>query len=149
MTTRLVLLCSHLLFSATPEAAADAEREAAREVALIDALRVIRAAASWLQARPQLGHEVFARPLPGPDPQVASYMALIEACLTVLRGGTTWQRRHLSAGRRGTWSFDARRWVACGHGSLEIAKGARSHRRALIAKIGWPPTLPRERPSTQ
>jgi segregation and condensation protein A len=43
-------------------------------------------AAAWLQARPQLGHGVFARPSPGPDQQVASYMALLEACLTVLRG---------------------------------------------------------------
>jgi segregation and condensation protein A len=86
MATRLVLLRSRLLFPATPEAAAEAEREAAREVARIDALRAMRAAASWLQARPQLGHEVFARPRPGPDPQVASYMALMEACLTVLRG---------------------------------------------------------------
>jgi segregation and condensation protein A len=81
-----VLLRSRLLFPATPEVAAEAEREAAREVARLDALRVIRAAASWLQARPQLGHEVFARPRPGPDPQVASYMALMEACLTVLHG---------------------------------------------------------------
>ena len=51
MATRLVLLRSRLLFPATPEVAAEAEREAAREVARIaDALRVIRAAASCLQA---------------------------------------------------------------------------------------------------
>ena len=86
MATRLVLLRSRLLFPATPQAAAEAEREAAREVARIEALRAVRVAASWLQARPQLGHDVFARPPPGPDPQVASYMALMEACLTVLRG---------------------------------------------------------------
>ena len=42
--------------------------------------------AAWLQARPQLGRDVFARPPPGPDPRAASYMALMEACLTVLRG---------------------------------------------------------------
>jgi segregation and condensation protein A len=52
----------------------------------LDGPRFIRAAASWLQARPQLGHDVFAQPPPGRDPQVASYMALMEACLTVLRG---------------------------------------------------------------
>lgn len=86
MATRLVLLRSRLLFPVTPEAATEAEREATREVARLDALRVIRAAASWLQALPQLGHDVFARPPPGADPQVASYMALMEACLTVLRG---------------------------------------------------------------
>ncbi len=86
MATRLVLLRSRLLFPATPEAAEEAERQAEREVARLDGVRVIRATASWLQARPQLGHDVFARAPPGPDPQVASYMALMEACLTVLRG---------------------------------------------------------------
>ena len=86
MATRLVLLRSRLLFPATPEAAAEAEREAAQEIARLDELQFIRAAASWLQARPQLGYDVFARAPPGPDPQIASYMALMEACLTVLRG---------------------------------------------------------------
>ena len=86
MATRLVLLRSRLLFPATPEAAEAAEREAAQEVARLEELQFIRAAASWLQARPQLGHEVFARAVPGPDPQIASYMALMEACLTVLHG---------------------------------------------------------------
>jgi segregation and condensation protein A len=86
MATRLVLLRSRLLFPATPEAAVEAEREAEREVTRLDELRFIRTAASWLQARPQLGHDVFARAPAGPDPHVASYMALMEACLTVLRG---------------------------------------------------------------
>ena len=48
-----------------PEAAAEAEREAAREIERLDALRFVRAAAAWLQARPQLGHDVFARPRRG------------------------------------------------------------------------------------
>ena len=86
MATRLVLLRSRLLFPATPEAAEEAEREAAQEIARLDELQFIRSAASWLQARPQLGYDMFARAPPGPDPQIASYMALMEACLTVLRG---------------------------------------------------------------
>ena len=86
VATRLVLLRSQLMFPASPEAVAEAEQEAARAIARLDALRVVRAAAAWLQARPQLGHDVFARPRSGPDPRVASYMALMEACLTVLRG---------------------------------------------------------------
>ena len=86
MATRLVLLRSRLLFPASPEAAEEAERDAGREIARLDELRVIRAAAAWLQARPQLGRDVFARAPSGPDPHVASYMALLEACLTVLRG---------------------------------------------------------------
>ena len=84
IATRLVLLRSRLLCPATPEAAAAAECEAAREVARIDELRFIRAAASWLQARPRLGIDVFARGRAGRDPGAASYMALMEACLTVL-----------------------------------------------------------------
>ena len=86
VATRLVLLRSQLMFPASPAAVAEAEQEAARAIARLDALRVVRAAAAWLQARPQLGHDVFARPRRGPDPRVASYMALMEACLTVLRG---------------------------------------------------------------
>ena len=88
MAARLLLLRSRLLFPATPEAAAEAEREAEREMARLDELRFMRAAASWLQARPQLGQEVFARAPTGADPRAASYMALLEACLTVLRGRT-------------------------------------------------------------
>ena len=86
LATRLVLLRSRLLFPASPAEEADAEREAEREVARLAELHFIRAASTWLQARPQLGHDVFARPPAGPDPGAASYMALMEACLTVLRG---------------------------------------------------------------
>lgn len=85
MAAHLVLLRARLLFPATPEAAEDAEREAEREVTRLEGLRFVRAAVAWLQARPQLGHEVFIRPPRGPDPRAASYMALMEACLTVLR----------------------------------------------------------------
>ena len=86
VATRLVLLRSKLLFPASPEAVAAAEREAAREIERLESVRFVRAAAAWLLARPQLGHAVFARPTAGPDPRAASYMALMEACLTVLRG---------------------------------------------------------------
>jgi segregation and condensation protein A len=85
VATRLVLLRSQLLFPASPEAVAEAEREAAREIERLESLRFVRAAAVWLQARPQLGRDVFPRPRSGPDPRVASYMALLEACLTTLR----------------------------------------------------------------
>ena len=57
MATRLVLLRSQLLFAATPEEAEDAARAAEREVARWEALRFIRAAAAWLQARPLLGRD--------------------------------------------------------------------------------------------
>jgi segregation and condensation protein A len=86
MAARLVLLRSRLLCPATPEAAEQAEREADREVARLDELRFFRAATAWLQVRPQLGIDLFLRGRARPDPRVASYMALMEACLTVLRG---------------------------------------------------------------
>ncbi len=46
----------------------------------------MRAAAGWMERRPQLGRDVFARPSPGRSPRIAGYMALMEACLAVLEG---------------------------------------------------------------
>lgn len=86
LATRFLVLRARLLFAGSPEAAAEAEQEAAREIARARDLQLMRAAASWLEARPQLGREVFARPRAGRDPRVASYMRLMEACLTVLQG---------------------------------------------------------------
>ena len=80
LAARLVALRSRLLFAADPEAAAEAERERKR----LQDLQCVRLAASWLQARPQLGRDVFARPRRGPDPRVSSYIKLMEACLAVL-----------------------------------------------------------------
>jgi segregation and condensation protein A len=85
MASRLVLLRSRLLFPASPAAAAQAERDAAAEVRRLDDLALLRAAAAWLQARPQLGTDVFARPQPV-QPRDGGYVALMEACLAVLRG---------------------------------------------------------------
>jgi segregation and condensation protein A len=86
LVTRLVLLRAQLLCAASQEAVAEGEGDIVRAVAQLDALRLVRAATAWLQACPQLGHDVWARPRGGPDPRVASYMALMEACLTVLQG---------------------------------------------------------------
>jgi segregation and condensation protein A len=86
MATRLVLLRSRLLFPASPEAAAEAERDATAELRRIDALAQMRAAAGWLQARPQLGQDIFARPAAKAPPSDGGYVALMEACLVVLRG---------------------------------------------------------------
>jgi segregation and condensation protein A len=87
IATRLVLLRSKLLFPENPEAAAEAERAAATEIARLNALRFIRAAAGWLQDRPQRGQDVFTRRNSEQNPRVASYVALMEACLTVLQRG--------------------------------------------------------------
>jgi segregation and condensation protein A len=85
LATRLVLLRTRLLFPATPEAAADAAQEADIELRRITELQRMRTAAAWLQARPQLGVDVFARPTPEETRDVG-YVALMEACLVVLRG---------------------------------------------------------------
>ena len=85
IATRLLLLRSRLLFPAGPEEEAEAAREAGRAVRRLDQVMVVRAAAAWLDRQPQLGRDVFTRPQ-GRTPRVTSYMALMEACLTVLRG---------------------------------------------------------------
>jgi segregation and condensation protein A len=55
LATRLVLLRTRLLFPASPEAAADAEREAQTEIQRIEEMQVMRAAVAWLQPGPSLG----------------------------------------------------------------------------------------------
>ena len=84
LATRLVLLRSRLLLPSTPEMAGAAQAEARRELSRLQNLQFVRAAAGWLEARPQLGRDVFAAPRCERDPRVASYMRLMEACLTVL-----------------------------------------------------------------
>jgi segregation and condensation protein A len=85
MTARLVLLRSRLLFPQSPQDAREAERDTQREIGRIESRRFVRAAAAWLEARPQLGQDVFARGVPGRDPRAASYFDLMEACLLVLQ----------------------------------------------------------------
>jgi segregation and condensation protein A len=85
LASRLVLLRSRLILPASAEAAAEAERDAAAELRRLDALARGRGAAAWLQTRPALGQDVFVRPSRR-DPRIESYMALMEACLVVLRG---------------------------------------------------------------
>ena len=84
LATRLVLLRSRLLLPSTPEMAGAAQAEAKRELSRLQNLQFVRAAAGWLEARPQLGRDVFAAPRCERDPRMASYMRLMEACLTVL-----------------------------------------------------------------
>ncbi len=88
MATTLLQLKAQLLWPATPETAAQAEAEAARRLVALDALAQMRAAASWLSARPQLGHEVFPRGRGEhtPSPQAALYVAFLEATLVMLEG---------------------------------------------------------------
>lgn len=84
LASRLLVLRSRLLLASDPAEAEAAEQAAAREVERLRDLRFVRAAAAWLDARPQLGRDVFARPRRGPDPRMASYMSLMWACLAVL-----------------------------------------------------------------
>ena len=84
LATRLVLLRSRLLLPSTPEMAGAAQAEAKRELSRLQDLQFVRAAADWLEARPQLGRDVFSAPRRERDPRVESYMRLMEACLAVL-----------------------------------------------------------------
>ena len=86
LATRLVLLRSRLLFPSSPQAAIAAEQEAADALHRMATMVEMRAAASWLQARPQLGVDVLARPLAMAPAHEGGYVALIEACLVALRG---------------------------------------------------------------
>jgi segregation and condensation protein A len=85
LAARLLHLRSRLLLAQTPKDAAAAAREAAAEVRRIDEARFIRAAALWLDARPQLGVDMLPRPRTGRDPRTESFIALMEACLVALR----------------------------------------------------------------
>ena len=84
LAARLLVLRSRLLLPRSPEAEQAVLDEVERQRSRLQDLQFIRAAASWLDARPQLGRDVFARPARDRDPRVASYMRLMEACLTVL-----------------------------------------------------------------
>ncbi len=84
VAARLVQLWSRLFLPPSPGAEKAALSEAERELSRLQDLQFVRAASAWLGARPQLGRGVFARPQRERDPRVASYMRLMEACLTVL-----------------------------------------------------------------
>ncbi|AQU87083.1 hypothetical protein B0W47_05880 [Komagataeibacter nataicola] len=84
---RLVFLRSRLLFATQAEKQV-AESEARRTADQIEGLLQMRAAADWLEARPQLGVSVFARGGTDVDRSVSvrqgTYFSLMEACLNVL-----------------------------------------------------------------
>jgi hypothetical protein len=81
-----VLLRSRLLLPASPAAAIKAEQDAAAALRRLEEMILVRAAGSWLTARRQLGIEVFARPAATAPSREGGYVALMEACLVVLRG---------------------------------------------------------------
>ncbi len=93
VAARLVLLRSRLCFPASPEEEQAAEREVRDTHRQLDARRAMRAAVAWLDARPQLGRDVFARPV-GVSPRVSSYMDLMEACLAVLLRDEELEQQH-------------------------------------------------------
>ena len=84
MTSRLLLLRSRLFSSTSAETKSNAEDETRERGSREHDRHFIRAAVAWLDARPQLGRDVFARPSE-PNPRVSSYMDLMEACLAVLQ----------------------------------------------------------------
>jgi len=85
LASRLLLLRSRLLFPDHPQQLEDTGQLAGGPSSHANR-SVMRAAAGWMERRPQLGRDVFARPSPGRSPRIAGYMALMEACLAVLEG---------------------------------------------------------------
>jgi segregation and condensation protein A len=85
MAAWLTLLRTRLLFPDPPDEAAQAEAAGLRQrLADRDAARRL---ANWLEQRPQLGREVFARGVPEPAADAlpaADLTALLRACLTLL-----------------------------------------------------------------
>jgi hypothetical protein len=88
MATTLLQPEAQLLWPATPATAAQAAAEAARRLLALDALAQMQAAACWLSARSQPGHEVFpwGRGEHTPSPQAALYVAFLEATLVMREG---------------------------------------------------------------
>jgi len=93
MAAWLAWLKSRLLLPAGTEAAEEGELAADILAARLRDLSAIRAAAAWMGARPQLGHEVFARGMPEDHTEIdRSRLALDLASLV---------RAYLMAVRRG------------------------------------------------
>jgi segregation and condensation protein A len=88
LASQLVLLKSQMLAPASPAEAEGAEQAALRQLARVEELAAMRAAAGWLAARPQLGHEVHARGQREQQgrPRAERILAFLEATLAMLEG---------------------------------------------------------------
>jgi segregation and condensation protein A len=88
MASALVLLRSRLLLPAGPEEAQEAEQQAAARLEQVQELVRMRAAAAWLEARPQLGREVLPRGVAEQRsrPRSEQLVAFLEAVLVMLEG---------------------------------------------------------------
>ena len=87
VATWLVLLKSQLLLPADPAAAEQAANAVRAELLALEERAAMRAAAAWLEGRPQLGQTLFARGIrPAPAPRRSGFVALLEAGLIVFRG---------------------------------------------------------------
>jgi segregation and condensation protein A len=87
VATWLVLLKSRLLLPAGSAEAEQAANAVQAELLALEDRAAMRAAAAWLQARPQLGQEWFVRGRrPAPGPRRSGFVALLEAGLMVFRG---------------------------------------------------------------
>ena len=87
VATWLVLLKSQLLLPAAPAAADPAATAVQAELLALEDRAAMRAAAAWLEARPQLGQDWFVRGRRRePGPRRSGFVALLEAGLIVFRG---------------------------------------------------------------
>lgn len=87
MASELLRLRAQLLAPASPQAAEGAAAEADRRLGQLEELAVMKAAAAWLAARPQLGQDVFARGnqmRAAAGPRAETLVAFLEATLAWL-----------------------------------------------------------------
>ncbi len=92
LAARLLLLRARLLFRTLPKAEDASTIDADVELDRLCELAAMRTAAAWLDKRVQLGRDVFARAPPSDQgaaiQRAGGYVALMEACLAVLRSRT-------------------------------------------------------------
>jgi segregation and condensation protein A len=89
MAAWLTWLKSRLLLPKDMEGAAEGEQAAQVLTERLAELDRVRAITAWLEARPQLGRDMFerGRPEAGPGPVVAAnFVSLFQACIDVMRG---------------------------------------------------------------
>ena len=107
MAAWLTWLKSRLLLPKEMEGSDDAEQAAGVLADRLADLERVRAVTDWLEARPQLGRDMFERGRPeiAPGPTVAAdFVSLFQACLDVLRGQTGQQSEIYRPPRRLLWT---------------------------------------------
>lgn len=107
MAAWLTWLKSRLLLPKEMEGSDEAEQASGVLADRLADLERVRAVTDWLEARPQLGRDMFERGRPeiAPGPMVAAdFVSLFQACLDVLRGQSGQRSEIYQPPRRLLWT---------------------------------------------